>query len=412
MVRKSYDWDGGAVLDDHTRKKHKILSEYFSEYLRIRCAVPRREKFRLAVVDGFSGAGLYKNGEYGSPIIFIDTLKRSIKEINLSRAEQGHKLVSIECFIIFNDCELGAITKLRENLAPFLAEIKENERYLKIECEFLNENFESAYKQIKGLIKNYKFNNVFFNLDQYGYSHVTMPVIQDITNTWKSAEVLLTFMIQSLLTYLSPNKNLNSVKLEPEVKEKIEHILEGGPLHKREWLGEAEKITFNYLKGCANYVSPFSINNPGGWQYWLMHFATSHRARQAYNDILHKYGEAQAHYGRAGLNMLSYNPADHHASLYLFNSDSRTESIDALKEDIPRLISQSGESLEVKRFYANAYNETPAHSEDIHQAIIESPELTVYTESGGERRKPNTIKVTDTIVRKPQLIFTFPPTMK
>lgn len=412
MVRKSYDWDGGAVLDDHTRKKHKILSEYFNEYLRIRCAVPRREKFRLAIVDGFSGAGLYKNGEYGSPIIFIDTLKRAIKEINLNRAEQGHKLVSIECFIILNDCELSTITKLRENLAPFLAEIKENERCLKIECEFLNENFESAYAQIKKLIKHHRFSNVFFNLDQCGYSHVTMPVIQDITNTWESSEVLLTFMIQSFLTYLSPNKNLNAVKLEPEVKEKIEHILDDGPLHKREWLGEAEKITFNYLKSCANYVSPFSINNPDGWQYWLMHFATSHRARQAYNDILHKYGEAQAHYGRAGLNMLSYNPADHHASLYLFNSDSRAQSIDALKEDIPRLISQSGESLEVKRFYAKAYNETPAHSEDIHQAIIESPELTVYTEFGGERRKPNTIKVTDTIVRKPQLTFLFSPTMK
>ena len=89
MVKKSYDWDGGAILEDHTKKKHTILSEYFGEYLRIRCKLPQQERFRLAIVDGFSGAGLYKNGEYGSPLIFIDALSNLTKEINAHRFSPG-----------------------------------------------------------------------------------------------------------------------------------------------------------------------------------------------------------------------------------------------------------------------------------------------------------------------------------
>lgn len=407
MAKKSYDWDGGAPLEDHTRKKHKILSEYFAEYLRIRCKLPQQEKFRLAVVDGFSGAGVYKGGEYGSPLIFLDTLSKVTKEINTFRAHKGHKLINVECLIIFNDRDKNVTEILKRNAAPLLAGISESERNLRIRAEFLNESFETGYAYIKSRILKTGCKNVFFNLDQCGYSHVTMPVIRDITSTWRSSEILLTFMIKSFLTYLSPENDNNRAYLEPDIQEKINVILHANLINKKEWLGEAEKITFNHLKGCAKYVSPFSINNPEGWQYWYMHFATSHRARQVYNDILHKYGEAQAHYGRAGLNMLSYDPDYSNAGLYLFDEDSRLDSKEALMEDIPRLVSQAGDALRVEQFYENAYNETPAHSEDIHQAIIDNAELEVITESGGVRRKASTIKVGDTIRLTRQKIFYF-----
>ncbi|MCY4045262.1 MAG: three-Cys-motif partner protein TcmP [Cellvibrionales bacterium] len=407
MVKKSYDWNAGADLDNHTKKKHQILSAYFAQYLRVRCAHPQQSLFRLAIVDGFSGSGLYKNGEYGSPLIFIDTLHKLTKEINCKRAAAGLKLVNIECLIIFNDIEKIAIEKLKENIAPLLAGIQETEKNLSIRCKYFNDRFEDAYyTSLKQEILATNCKNVFFNLDQCGYSHVTAQVISEIMTTWKSAEVLLTFMIESLLAFLSPNNNsANKTSLEPEAQEKINMLLNGRILNKRQWLGEAEKIVFQHLQRCAKYVSPFSINNPDGWQYWLMHFATSYRARQVYNDVLHRYGEAQAHYGRAGLNMLSFDPAHKSSSLYLFDDDSRLISKDALHEDIPRLISQAGDAILVGQFYENAYSETPAHSEDIHQVIIENPDLEVITDSGGERRKANTIRVEDIIRVKNQRSF-------
>ena len=33
MAEKPYSWASGATLEDHSRRKHKILREYFANYL-------------------------------------------------------------------------------------------------------------------------------------------------------------------------------------------------------------------------------------------------------------------------------------------------------------------------------------------------------------------------------------------
>ncbi len=65
MVAKKYKWADGATLEDHSRRKHKILREYFYQYLVVRCQIPQQAKFRLAVIDGFAGGGRYKCGSAG-----------------------------------------------------------------------------------------------------------------------------------------------------------------------------------------------------------------------------------------------------------------------------------------------------------------------------------------------------------
>lgn len=403
MVKKNIDWEGGAELEDHTKKKHAILQKYFRQYLITRCQLPQQEKFRISIVDGFSGSGLYKCGSYGSPLIFVDVLINTTKEINSHRINQGMRPIQIECLLLLNDADKSAMAQLRENIVPLLVQAKDNTQKLHIQPEYLSDKFEVIYPQIKKRLISAKCSNVLFNLDQCGYSLVSTDIIRDIFCSWRSVEVLLTFMIKSLLTYLSPVKGEEKVPLEPEVKEKIDALLADGDnlLGKRQWLGEAEKIAYSHLKDCATYVSPFSINNPNGWCYWLMHFANSYRARQVFNDILHQDETTQAHYGRSGLKMLSYDPIDE-GQLYLFNGDSRESAKNDLYDDIPRFVAESGDILVMQDFYAAAYSETPAHSDDIHEMIIENPDLEVITESGGSRRQPNTIKASDTLKLKSQ----------
>ena len=59
---------------------------------------------------------------------------------------------------------------------------------------------------------------------------------------------------------------------------------------------------------------------------------------------------------------------------------------------------------------AAAYSETPAHSQDIHEMIIENTDMEVITEQGGKRRQAGTIKPTGTLRLKSQksLFFMFP----
>jgi three-Cys-motif partner protein len=406
MVEKPYEWLDGATLEEHSKRKHKILREYFSRYLAVRCQLPQQERFRIAVVDGFAGGGRYKCGTPGSPLIFVEELKVSVIAANIRRIEQGMKALNVDCQMILNDASADAIEMLKSNLTPLLAEIKETVPQLHIEVAHLSEPFEAAYPKIKELINRGRFRNVVFNLDQCGHSRVKRNTLIDILRSYRGAEIFYTFAIGSLLAYLraSEPKALAAQLAHIGLSENELRSLEGA-MNKREWLGVAERLVFGAFSGCGPYASPFSINNPGGWRYWLIHFANSYRGRQEYNNILHKNSSVQAHFGRSGLDMLAYDPGHDNGALYLFDEPGRATAKDQLMEDIPRLVSEFGDAVNVGNFYETIYNATPAHMDDIHAAIIENVDLEVITEGGGERRKPGTIIVADTIRLKRQRSF-------
>ena len=117
--------------------------------------------------------------------------------------------------------------------------------------------------------------------------------------------------------------------------------------------------------------------------YWLIHFANFYRARQVYNNILHQNSSAQAHFGRSGLNMLAYDPTHEAGTLYLFDQSGRESAKGQLLEDIPRLISESGDVIGVWGFYESIYNAILAHTDDVHTAII-NLDIEVITPAGGE----------------------------
>ncbi len=230
---------------------------------------------------------------------------------------------------------------------------------------------------------------------------VDSMTLQKIMSSNKSVEIFYTIMIKSVLAFLQKadvaavQKRLKHLHIDADQFNFSEEPLSNG-----EWLGAAEKIIFDQFKHCAHFVSPFSIHNPQGWRYWLIHFSNSYRARQVYNNILHENSSQQAHFGRAGLNMLSYNPKNEKASLYLFQEENRQEAVEQLHDDIPRLVSENGDNIRAEDFYLSIYNNTPAHTDDIHKAMIINSDIQVLTKNGGERRKANTITVEDTILLK------------
>jgi len=136
-----------------------------------------------------------------------------------------------------------------------------------------------------------------------------------------------------------------------------------------------------------------------------MHFAKSYRARQVYNDVLHENSSQQAHFGHAGLRMLHYDPAHETNSHYLFDGDARNEARQRLPDDIPRLVSGGCDTIRISKFYHSIYNQTPAHSDDIHSAIFDNPDLEVLTPSGNRRRYPRTVSLEDTLRLKRQISF-------
>jgi hypothetical protein len=234
---------------------------------------------------------------------------------------------------------------------------------------------------------------------------VRLSTLADIEASFISAEIFYTFSILALLAFLAKSdpallrKQLGFLGVNDADLSPLEN-----QLSRNEWLGAAERIVFECFGTCAAYVSTFSIHNPDGWRYWLIHLANNYRARQEYNNVLHQNSSMQAHFGRSGLNMLTYDPR-HEGALYLFDPSGRVNAKIQLMDDIPRLVSEFGDALTIEQFYSTIYRLTPAHADEIHAAIIENPDLEVTTEGGGERRRPNTIRIGDTLRMKRQRSF-------
>jgi three-Cys-motif partner protein len=406
MVEKHYSWKDGVDLEEHTRRKHKILREYLARYLAVRCALPQQTKFRLAIVEGFAGGGRYRCGSPGSPLIFLEELRAAAEAFNLKRQAEGMASLDIECFIILNDAEPGTIDILKGHIEPVIAAVSVEVPKLHLQIAYFAETFGSLYLEIKALLAQGRYQNVLFNLDQYGHSDVDAATLTDISASFSSAEVFHTFAISSLLAFLRKSnpvllaKQLSFIGVTGSNLSALE-----GLMSKKEWLGAAERLVFEAFRSCAPFVSPFSINNPDGWRFWLIHFANNYRARQEYNNVLHRNSSMQAHFGRSGLNMLAFDPANEESALYLFDVSGRARAKQQLLGDIPRLVTEFGDVVGVGQFYSTIYNMTPAHMDDIHTAMIENADLEIVTEAGGERRKPNTIRPDDTLRAKRQRTF-------
>lgn len=402
MTAKAYDWDTGAVLAEHSRRKHKVLREYFANYLHVRAQIPYQRRFRLACVDGFAGGGRYAGGEPGSPLIFLEELNQAAIQINLARATQGSPRLEIDCLLILNDADPKAIAHLKPQVDAFCANLAPD---LKVEVLYCQQSFEELYPAIKRLLSSRKHRNVLFNLDQCGHVHVAQQTLQDIIGFFPSAEVFYTFAIDTLLAFLQ--------RTDPAALERQLHHLGNAAailtdldqlVTNEQWLGAAERVVFDTFRSCAPFVSPFSINNPEGWRYWLIHLATSYRARQVYNDVLHANSSIQAHFGRSGLHMLHYDP-HYGGNLYLFDEDGRLNAREQLLDDIPRILSPNGDGLVISSFYQRIYNLTPAHADDIHRALIDNPDVSVATPNGGQRRSCDAVRPDDVVSLRRQTSF-------
>ena len=411
MTRKPYDWEHGAALQEHSKRKHKVLREYFRKYLSVRCQIPHQTRFRLAIVDGFAGGGRYSCGSPGSPLIFIEELRAATERANLERAASNLPSLDIECLLVLSDTDPTAIELLKLNCAPLLAEISDACPQLHILPQYQTGEFEQLYRGMKAVLERARYRNVLFNLDQYGHAQVKRGTLVDIMRSTASAEIFLTFAIATVLAFLVKNRpevaaaQLKHLDISPTDINAIEAIISNDA-----WLGAAERLVFDVFGKCAPFVSPFSITNPSGWKYWLIHFANSYRARQVYNDTLHDNATEQAHFGKSGLEMLAYDPRQD-GEKYLFDLTGRSRAKQQLMHDIPRLVADSGDAIGVGEFYETAYSATPAHSDDMHSAIIESTDLEVLTPNGGVRRSAQAIEPADTLRLKKQRTF-FPMFLK
>lgn len=157
------------------------------------------ERLTYSVVDGFAGGGEYSASDgsicAGSPLICINAARDVEIELNAVR----RKPRSVDTRFYFVEKNTSTFDYLKASL-DVQGELHRNDIVLR------NGDFAQVADQIINGIKARRGGErALFILDQYAYDDVPMRLLRQIFGNVEKAEVLLTFNVDSMITFLSNN---------------------------------------------------------------------------------------------------------------------------------------------------------------------------------------------------------------
>jgi three-Cys-motif partner protein len=416
-----FTWKNGPeLIPQHSIAKHRILESYLSAYFQTLVGGQRRDEFRLTLVDGFAGGGLYYHEDTrqlvkGSPFIFLQAEKEAEFHINQGRT----KPVRLDISHFFVEAGRDAYQHLDKVLreAGYGSRIGNN-------IHMRHGKFEDEAQSIIEFVKKKSPKNgrSIFALDQFGYGSVPTSLIRKILNTLPGAEIILTFAVDSFLNF-ADEKNFNAGLKRIQLPD----LLAGRTLREikssdKDWRLLIQSTLYTSLvQQCgAKHYTPFFVRNKSGHgDYWLIHLSQHHRARDVMTDVHWKNQNYFIHYGGAGLNMfnmLGYDPkfdSAHHGQSELgfeFDSLAREASIRALTEQIPKVVFAHEEGVSYGVLYATTCNDSPASGEIYQEALerlVAQGAVEIVGEDGVKRRAAKQIKTSDQIIAPTQKSFFF-----
>lgn len=421
MVKKDgYEWNDPndpPLIEAHSLTKHEVIRFYLERYIEVLTADPRIDKLRLNIVDGFAGGGRYRDekGQVcdGSPLIFLKTVQASEAAIKINRTkdfkifgrfyfveEDPRAAAFLKTVLSENDFRYGGgspVTLIQQPFADTLATIIDD-------------------------IKTAGKKRTIFLLDQYGYTDVPFSALRTILTKLPDAEIVMTFATDALINYMcTTDEYLAAIrKLQLDnilTKTKIEELKVQEPHEARFAVERLLHESFISKTGAKFYTPFFITSSKSSRSYWLVHLSGHTKARDEMTKAHWAFKNHFSHYGLPGLNMLGFDPdADllqklHQGAFdFYFDDSAETRTASSLLEDIPRALHGVGE-IKFSEFFSKICNTTPAHSEQIKEALIDltnSNVLSVYGHGNRPRRTASGIAGEDIIVLKPQNKFDFP----
>ena len=417
MPRKPYNWkDGPDLIQPHSIAKHRILQSYLAAYFQTLVSSPNQDVLRLTLVDGFAGGGTYIHGDTralvkGSPFIFLDATREAEFLINKDR----RKLVDLEVDYFFVEADRHAHSHLDKVLRDegYGDRIGNN-------IQLRHAKFQDEANSIIDFIKRKSPRNgrSIFALDQYGYKEVPTDLIQKIFFQLPSAEIILTFGVDSFLNYASDGKLTQSLLDGMGIPD----VLQGRTIKEiknseKDWRLFIQSTLYRTLVaryGAKHYTPFFIRSNKGHGDYWLIHLSQHHRARDVMTEVHWDNSNYFIHYGGAGLDMcqmVGYDP-DRDAVYkgqstlgFEFDDVARKASIAALNEHIPRRVYANNEGISFGELFATTCNDSPASAHIYRESIgelLKHKAVEVVSVDGVKRRSAQQIKSSDQIMSPSQ----------
>lgn len=408
MSAPKYKWNPGErppPLDEHSAAKHEILRRYVATYVEVLTVNPRRETLNLSLVDGFCGGGQYTRGGIvvpGSPLILLDEIAAVEATVN-SRRTKPFKLLADFTFI---DEQKACTDYLRTALVN-----SPHKALLGDRVNVVQRKFEDALPAVIERIKSQgRSQRAIFFLDQYGYSDVSLASIRTILVSVDNPEIILTFTVDWIVSYLSREEAFLKGILPVELSlADVQNMLAMKDQREARWL--IQNFLYRHLveKTGAQYYTPFFIKSPESQRsYWLIHISKHPTARDEMARLHWNMQNHFIHHGRAGLRMLGFDPeksADQIPFDFVFDDDARARSITALAEELPRQIFGAHRNGQAPPtligLFNGVCNDTPATKSLIGDALLQlraDNEVEILTADGKSRPRTMSIDDTDRLV--------------
>ena len=368
--KEKYIWDIGSslpIIEEHSLVKLEIIERYLEAYIRHLTIFPFVGSLKCAVVDGFSGGGLYKSLEgqeiLGSPLRIIETIERLKKEITFERENNKFKQIDFDIPIYCIEKNTATFKFLQQTLA---------QRGLNHLAQIINDEFEKVYTDIIKELQNKKYQRAIFLLDQYGYAEASINTIKYILKSFQNAEIILTFACDNLIDYLSIKNKTALLNLGLDNYD-IEHLLDT----KQDNDDNRKILQFILLKSIidkvgACYYTPFFIQGEKTHRaYWLLHFSNHPTARNEMVKLHYENHNSFIHYGGEGLDMFGYSTKDKYTlKPFLFTEEDKIKGLELIKKQIQSRVKKY-DNQPFNALIKNEINNTPATIETIQESLEE-----------------------------------------
>lgn len=430
MVKRSdkYSWLIGSSpppLDPHSLVKHQIIRGYLERYIGVLMSNYNMDKLTLSIVDGFAGGGEYYSPDGqgyspGSPQIVIDTVAEQEARMNIGREKP--RRVDARFYLVEGKPEsyeyLGALLRTRYGGARIGQDI------VPIPGNF-QKHADSIIQDIK---RREGGQRAIFLLDQYSFDQVSVPLLQKIFTQVAGAEVILTFAVDSLTSFLADNKKsrgtMDRLGLGQYINWDALEALRSAPPNV--WRsGIQRNLAGGLIEGSGAPQSTIFFVTPLGnsaWTYWLVHLSKSGKARDVMMELHWQLGNHFSHHLEPDLFTLGYRA----------NSDRKVTGQDSLaleevhdfdtvaaekckigleRKLVPMLFSRP-DPVEFRAFTDAIRSLTPATTSMVRDSLdvaIRCGDLEALSAKGVRRTKGASVMPTDLIGRSQQRSLIFLP---
>lgn len=421
MAGGQFNWKPGGALpkiERHSNAKLELLELYLSRYFDTLAVDPRQDRLAISFVDGFSGGGKYADigglEREGSPFVLLRTAEEAEKRLN----QQRKKPLSFECRYYFVDTNKRAIDFLHAELekAGYADAVSGGG------IDVRNAQFEGVAGEIIADIKaRQRGGRSIFVLDQKGWSDVQFSTVRRILTELPASEVLLTFAVDWLITYLNDGKEFQQAWRRAGFKDEqiAEYVAARGDVGYRYLIPRLLLRDIQELTQAA-FISPFFLRSAAADRdLWIVHLSKLTTARNvmvsAHWDISNADTMSSSiHQGPAGLKMLGFDPHWENALPldFGFEQSAAGAIANALQSELPATVASLGLGAPptVEALLANVANNTAATKAQLQAALIDlhrAGELDILAPGGNRKRSDVLTKLDRVCVARQQRLFSF-----